>query len=84
MEGSCNGEGSHDAHFFPVGYIEERLWWPIQIPQQRKKEESEKLRGERDRIKFIDLRFERWQFVRFRKVRRRQEAPQIACYWGER
>ena len=29
-------------------------------PQQRKKEESERLRGERDQIKFIDLRFERW------------------------
>ena len=25
------------------------------------KEESEKLRGERDQIKFIRLRFERWQ-----------------------
>ena len=36
-------------------------------PQQRKKEESERLRGEGDRIKFIDLRFERWQVVRFRK-----------------
>ena len=36
-------------------------------PQQRKKEESEKLRGERDPIKFIDLRFQRWQVVRFRK-----------------
>ena len=32
-------------------------------PQQRKKEESENLRGERDQIKFIDLRFERWQVV---------------------
>ena len=30
-------------------------------PQQRKKEESKRLRGERDQIKFIDLRFERWQ-----------------------
>ena len=28
-------------------------------PQQRKKEESKKLRGERDQIKFIYLRFER-------------------------
>ena len=28
-------------------------------PQKWKKEESEKLRGERDQIKFIDLRFER-------------------------
>ena len=32
-------------------------------PQQRKKEESEQLRGQRDKIKFIDLRFERWQVV---------------------
>ena len=29
-------------------------------PQQRKKEESERLREEGDQIKFIDLRFERW------------------------
>ena len=36
-------------------------------PQQWKKEESEGLRGERDQIKFIDLAFERWQVVRFRK-----------------
>ena len=41
-------------------------------PQQRKKEESERLRGERDQIKFIDLKFERWQVVGFRKERTRQ------------
>ena len=39
-------------------------------PQQRKKEESEQLRGKRDDIKFIEFRFERWQVVRFRKARR--------------
>ena len=44
-------------------------------PQQRKKEESERLRGERDQIKFIDLRFERWQVVGFRKERRKQDVP---------
>ena len=44
-------------------------------PQQRKKEESEQLRGERDQIKFIDLRFERWQAVELRKARRRQDVP---------
>ena len=44
-------------------------------PNQRMKEDSEKLRGERDRLNFIDLRFERWQVVRFRKVRRRQDVP---------
>ena len=38
-------------------------------PKQRKKEERQRLRGERDQIKFIDLRFERWQVVRFRKAR---------------
>ena len=40
-----------------------------------KKEESEKLRGERDQIKVIDLRLERWHVVRFRKARRRQDVP---------
>ena len=49
--------------------------------QQKKKEESEQLRGERDQIKYIDLRFERWQIVGLRKARRRQDVPQIACYW---
>ena len=43
--------------------------------QQRKKEESEQLRGEKDQIKFIDLRFERWQVVGLRKARRRQDVP---------
>ena len=36
-------------------------------PQQRKKEESERLREERD-LKFIDLGFERWQVEGFRKA----------------
>ena len=45
------------------------------MPQQRKKEESERLRGEGDQIKFIDLAFERWQAVRFRKARGGQDVP---------
>ena len=32
-------------------------------PQQRRKEESQRLRGEIYQIKFIDLRFERWQVL---------------------
>ena len=44
-------------------------------PQKWKKEDSERLRGERDQIKFIGLRCERWQVVRFRKARRRQDVP---------
>ena len=32
-------------------------------PQQRKKEESERLRGQGAKIKFIDLRFEGGQIV---------------------
>ena len=44
-------------------------------PQQREKEESKRLRGERDQIKFVYIRFERWQVIRFRKARRRQEVP---------
>ena len=45
-------------------------------PQQRKTGACDRLRGERgerDQIKFIDLGFERWQVVRFRKARRRQD-----------
>ena len=45
------------------------------MPQQRKKEERERLRGKRDQIKFIDLGFERWQVVGLRKARRRQNVP---------
>ena len=45
------------------------------MPQQgKKKERSERLRGERDQIN-IDLGFERWQVVRFRKARGRQDVP---------
>ena len=43
--------------------------------QQRKKEASERLRREGDQIKFIDLRFERWETVGLRKERRRQDVP---------
>ena len=43
-------------------------------PQQKKKAESKWLRVEGDQIKFIDLRLERWQVVRFRKARR-QDIP---------
>ena len=42
-------------------------------PQQWKKEEGERLRGERDQIKFIDLRFKIEQVLRFGKRRIRRE-----------
>ena len=44
-------------------------------PQQWKEEEIEKVRGERDQIKCIDLRFERWKVIGLRKARRRQDVP---------
>ena len=36
-------------------------------PQQRKKEESAELRGERNQIRFFDIRFEGWQVVGLRQ-----------------
>ena len=45
------------------------------MPQQREREESERLREERDQINLIDLGFVKWQFLRFRNARRRQEVP---------
>ena len=44
-------------------------------PQQGIGEESERIRGDRNPIKYIDLRFERWQVVGLRKARRRQDVP---------
>ena len=46
---------------------------------KKKKDESERLRGERDQINFIDLGFERWQLVRFRKARGRPDVPHVQC-----
>ena len=51
-------------------------------PQQKKKEDSERIIVERNQIKSIDLSFERWQVVRFRKARRRQDFPQITCMFA--
>ena len=47
----------------------------IQSLNKGKKEEIERLRGERDQIKLIDLGFERWQVVSCRKARGRQDVP---------
>ena len=52
-------------------------------PMQRKEEESERLRGARDQIKFIDLRFESCQVLRFRKARITQDVALIACFRDE-
>ena len=41
----------------------ERPSCPTQSPNSIKKEEIERLRGKRDQIKFIDLRFERLQVL---------------------
>ena len=68
---------SHLLYFssFLVSYVEERPWWSIQSPNKGRKKKAERLRGERHQIKFIDLRFERWQVVRFSKAGRRQDVP---------
>ena len=54
------------VEIWSMPFFGEKCWGKIVMvctePQQRK-EESEKLRGERDQIKFIDFRFERWQVV---------------------
>ena len=44
-------------------------------PQQRKKEESERLRGGGNQIKFIDLKFEKWKVEGFGKGRKKKNAP---------
>ena len=55
-------------------------------PKQRKKEECKRPRGERDQIKVIDLRFERWQVVKFRNQKRRKHTRVVGLSelcWGK-
>ena len=67
-EASCKFFFTFDITFFLlVTYVGERAWWHIESP---KKEEREKLRGEEDEIKFVDLRLERGKVVGFGKGRR--------------
>ena len=44
-------------------------------PKKEERRKHKAKRRERDQIKFIDLGFERWQVVRFRKARGRQDVP---------
>ena len=53
-------------------------------PKKRKREESKRLRGERDQIKFIDLRFERWQVVGLSYVAERPCWPIQTPYKGRK
>ena len=48
---------------------------PYKAPTKKKERRKRKAKRERDRIKFIDLRFERWQVVGFGKARGRQDVP---------
>ena len=56
-----------------MSYVGEWPWWPI---QSSKKGRKKKVKGwddrerekERDQIKFINLRFEKWEVLRFRQV----------------
>ena len=45
-------------------------------PQKWKKEETKSLRGDSP-IKLIDRQFVRWQVVRFRKARRKQDVHKL-------
>ena len=46
-----------------MSYVDERTWWLIPTLEKRKKEDSERPRGDGDQIKLIDLRFEGRQVV---------------------
>ena len=50
------------SQWFGVSFFSELLWGKATVvhtkPEKRRKEESNRLRGEGDQIKFIELRFE--------------------------
>ena len=66
-------QNSPSLAFHLVSYVGEGHGGLYKAPKRKKG--SERLRGEGDQIKFIDLRFKRWQIVRLRKARRRQDVP---------
>ena len=58
--------------FFPlflVSYAEESYGGRYKASTKEERRKHKRLRGERDQIKFNDLRFKRLQVVRFRKAR---------------
>ena len=55
--------------------VGERPWWFLQKPPKRKKEEGARLTEESDKIKSIDLGFERGQDVALGTGRRRPGVP---------
>ena len=48
------------------------------MPQQRKREERERLRGERDQIKFTDFGFERLENCKIQESKRKARRS-ISC-----
>ena len=50
-----------------MSYVEERPWWPIQSPDKGRKTKKRKAkrRGRSDQV--IDVIFQRWHVVGFRK-----------------
>ena len=66
-----NDKGVFSVDFFLVSYVGERPWWPIQSPNKGRKKKAKELR---DQIKFIYLRFDRWQVIRFSRAIR-QNVP---------
>lgn len=53
------------------------------LTQQSKKGENERLRGKKDKVNFIDFRFEGKRVVVFGKGRRGLVVTQIARSWDE-
>ena len=67
------------------GILSEFCWGKdlaIYTKTQQKEEKGYRLRGEGDKIRVIDLRFERGQVVGLRKARRRQDVPLKCMFLG--
>ena len=65
--------GGRQNYFFSELFWGKGHWGLYKAPTKERRSKRN-LRGERDQIKFIDLRFARWQVVRFMKARRRLDS----------
>ena len=75
LASEMRANGPPPFFYFLVSYVGKRPWWPKKTPKREERRKRELRKVESDQIKFIDLRFERWQVVRFRKATKRQDVP---------
>ena len=71
------------APIFLISYVRRKKDTVAYLKSQQRKKEIERLGGEGDKIKLIDLRLAKGQIVGLEKGRRGQNVSYVARFWDE-